>query len=335
MTEPLSLSQTLVTGVYRTGTEYLVSLVQGHPELSATMYRVNAIRFLWGRYDPIDDPAQRDAAIAAVARRVRERYAVELDAAAVRAALPRSRGRGYGALYDALVHVLEMRPGQTRWLEKNQLQWRAIPAFLDASGDGRAVVLLRDPRSVLASFKRFTTAPEPAYLGAAFNCLDCMSWMRALHDERVLVLRYEDLLDDPDAAREQVFRHCGADPALAAPREAATMRDAYGRPWRHNSAFHERGREVIDTAAALTRWRHALTAAETAFVERLCGEAMRAWGYEPAARGADDTALVRACEADPRLAPWWRHWQVTGEGACGFPSDPLDPRTWSRASAAE
>lgn len=335
MTEPLSLSQTLLTGVYRTGTEYLVSLVQGHPELSATMYRVNAIRFLWGGYDPIDDPGQRDAAIAAVAARVRERYAAALDEDAVRRALPRSRGRGYGALYDALVHVLEMRPGQTRWLEKNQLQWRQIPDFLDAAGDGRAVVLLRDPRSVLASFKRFTTAPEPAYLGAAFNCLDCMRRLRAVHDERVLVLRYEDVLADPDAARAQLFWHVGANPARAAPREAATMRDAYGRPWRHNSAFHERGSTAIDTAAAVARWRHTLTPAEIAFVERLCGEVMCAWGYEPEARGADDTALVRACEADPQLGAWWRHWRATGEGACGFPSDPLDPRTWSRASAAE
>lgn len=335
MAEPLSVTQTLLTGVYRTGTEYLVSLLQGHPELSATMYRVNAIRFLWDRFDPIDDPAQRDAAIAAVAERVRDRYGVVLDQDAVRRALPRSRGRGYGALYDALIHTLEMRPGETRWLEKNQLQWRAIPAFLDSVGDGRAIVLLRDPRSVLASFKRFTTAPQPAYLGAVFNCLDCMTRLRTLHDERVLVLRYEDVLADPDAARAQVFGHVGADPALAAPREAATMRDAYGRPWRHNSAFHERSREAIDTAAAADRGRRTLTPAEIVFVERVCGEAMRAWGYEPEARRADDSPLVRACEADPQLGPWLRHWQATGEGACGFPSDPLDPRTWSRASAAE
>lgn len=335
MAEPLSLTQTLLTGVYRTGTEYLVSLLQGHPELSATMYRVNAIRFLWDRFDPIEEPARRDDAIAAVAARVRQRYGVELDQDAVRAALPRSRGRGYGALYDALVATLEMRPGQTRWLEKNQLQWREIPAFLDSSGAGRAVVLLRDPRSVLASFKRFTTAPEPAYLGAAFNCLDCMTRLRSLHDERVLVLRYEDVLADPESARTQVLWHLGADPTQAGPLGAATMRDAYGRPWRHNSAFHERSREAIDTAAAIDRGRRSLTPAEIVFVERVCGAAMEAWGYAADRPRADDTPLLRACAADPRLAPWWRHWQATGEGACGFPADPLDPRTWSRASAAE
>ena len=50
-----SRSQTLITGTYRSGSEYLTLLLDSHPELSATMYRVNLIRFMFRRYDPISD----------------------------------------------------------------------------------------------------------------------------------------------------------------------------------------------------------------------------------------------------------------------------------------
>ena len=48
-----SKSQTLITGTYRSGSEFLTLLLNSHPELAATMYRVNLIRFVFQRYDPI------------------------------------------------------------------------------------------------------------------------------------------------------------------------------------------------------------------------------------------------------------------------------------------
>ena len=56
----ISTSQTLITGVYRTGTEYLTQLVNCHPNISATMYSVNIYRFVEGKYDPINIKLAKD-----------------------------------------------------------------------------------------------------------------------------------------------------------------------------------------------------------------------------------------------------------------------------------
>ena len=45
----------LTTGVYRSGTEYVAMLIGAHPEISSTLYRVNLLRFIYGRYNPIHE----------------------------------------------------------------------------------------------------------------------------------------------------------------------------------------------------------------------------------------------------------------------------------------
>ena len=65
-----------------------------------------------------------------------------------------------------------------KWGRKTQLVWRQIPDFLKIFPKGKAINIIRDPRSVLASFKKSTYNPEPAYLGAIFNCYD--QWKKSL-----------------------------------------------------------------------------------------------------------------------------------------------------------
>ena len=46
----ISQSQTLITGVYRTGSEFLTYLIDTHPDIMASMYKINLMRFYYGRY---------------------------------------------------------------------------------------------------------------------------------------------------------------------------------------------------------------------------------------------------------------------------------------------
>ena len=86
------------------------------------------------------------------------------------------------------------------WAEKTQLVWREIPEFLKMFPRGKAIIVLRDPRSVLASFKKYTFNPEPAYLGAIFNCYDVMQNSlnyKKKYPSKVLIIKYEELVLNP------------------------------------------------------------------------------------------------------------------------------------------
>jgi hypothetical protein len=343
---PASRSQTLVTGVYRSGTEFVTHCLNGHPALSATMYRVNALRFVAGRYDlpvgptagPVDGE-QLERAVRDLAGRITARYGAELDAAVVLELLEGYERPGHVcAIYDAAMRALYLGGGVEHWAEKNQLLWREVPLFLEGMAEGRAILVLRDPRAVLASFKRFTYAPPPAYLGAAFNCLDAMLHADELtreHPGRVLVLRYEDAAREPLAEARRAWRFLGLDDAHPlSPRE--TWKDAYGEPWRGNTTDEGTGENTghgFDLERALARGAE-LAPEELALVEGLCGGLMRRFGYAPETRaephGRGWERAVSRMAGNAQLEGFLEHWRATGRGAQEFPTDPLDPKNWRR-----
>ncbi len=324
-----SESQTLITGVYRTGSEFLTVLVDGHPEVSASMYGVNALRFLHGRFGPYDDPGVLRAALAKVKERVSGRYGKAMDVEAIARAIETQPPVTLGRVYDATMSLLHLGDNKRHWAEKNQLLWRQVPLFLAMMPNGRAVILIRDPRAVLASFKHFTTAVSPGYLGAVFNCLDAMRHARdlamALPPERFLVLRNEDLARAPEETARRVWRLIGVDPDVE-PAGPENWRDPFGRPWSFNSSLQNGG--GFEVERALEGWRDVLSAEEIELVERICGPVMGEFGYQPvnpeAARAdaADPLPMEHLIATHPQVSGFVATWRQTGAGCQAFPSDP-------------
>lgn len=324
-----SAGQALITGVYRSGTEFFTQTISGHPDLAATMYNINVMMWVYGQYDPIADPANLRRAIADVVTRNRVRYDVQIDGDAVYARVMAMGEPTYGTLYDALMSTLHLdRSGRRHWAEKCQLLWREIPKFLDLMPNGKAILVLRDPRSVLASFRAFTFMPPPAYLGAIFNCLDAMRHARRFRTElpadRFLVVRYEDVARRPLEEARKVHAFLGLDQERSAVDRGAWQFD--GKPWQVNSMF---GNEVaFDVEAAINRWRTNLDDVEVALTEFVCGSEMREFGYEPCGRTLDWPAALRRILPDPQISGWLHHFLAQGEGVEAWPVNPLDVRNW-------
>lgn len=327
-----SKSQTLITGVYRTGSEYITQLVNCHPQVSATMYSVNIPRFVQGRYDPIGLPDNYLRALADIDERLGQRYQKSINVPALAAALERCGEVTYARLYDLVMSSLYLSGEKAHWAEKNQLLWREIPEFIGAMPNGKAVLVIRDPRSVLMSFKSYTYAPPPAYLGAVFNCLDAMQravrYASELPADRFLMLRYEDVAMDPQSAVEQVWRLIGVEGACDVHAQAGWV-DAYGKPWHANSSFHDQDdAKPFDVAGSINRWRGKISDFELGFTEAVCGDLMAHFGYEACAKPADWLAAFRAEIHDPMVRAYYDVWSETGAGIQAFPTDPLKPENW-------
>lgn len=331
---PKSESQTLITGVYRTGSEFLAQLCGLHPDLDVSMYRVNALRFLCGQFDPIDDVENQKKALDFMRDRLETRYGVKFDAQSV---LAEAKSRGidnYAGLYDLIMSALYLQQsGLAHWAEKNQLMWREIPDFLDQMPNGRAVLILRDPRSVLASFREFTNAAFPRYLGAAFNCLDSMQHAKRLqskYPDQFMWVRFEDLVKDGEAVCRSIWKLIGLNADVEFSNERLKeATNAYGESWKDNTSFGVAG-EDFNAQDAVTRWHKNLSDEEIAFAEHICGLEMVDFGYELSANKAGLSDILKTAQSDEQISGFLNHWQKTGEGVEMFPSDPFDSSTWNR-----
>lgn len=311
-----SQGQCLITGVYRSGTEYVAQLLTGHPALSSTLYHVNALRFV---ATPTVAPA---TALVAIADRLSERYSLTLDVDAALAHFDGVPQQTRCALYDAAMTTLWLRNGRTHWAEKCQLVWRDGPEFVRDMPNGKVVLVIRDPRSVLASFKHYTYAKPPAYLGAVFNCLDAMQLATSWPSDRLAVIRYEDAARHPAETRQRLLQFLDLDPD-AGRMDPSQWRNEKGEAWKANTAFGEK----FSVEDAIGRWR-ILSAAELSFTEAICGEHMMALGYEPLNEAASAKDAELLCEGNDQLTQQLARWRATGEGMQAFPTDPTRRENW-------
>jgi len=328
-----SKKQILLTGCYRSGTEYITLLLNNHPKLSSTMYIVNFMRNCYGRYDPINEERNYSKLVFETAERIRSRFKIKLNAHNVLDQCNETDHVTYGFLYDIIMYELVLKDTQKDcWAEKTQLVWTKIPDFLEQLPEGKVIHIVRNPLNVLASFKKYTYAPEPAYLGAIFNCYDSMKkgveYQKNLDPSRYILLRYEDIIADPEKTLVKVFRFLDLSHDHNLLSEEG-WRDSWGRPWTQNSMFaSDNNQNNFDKSASLDRWKKNLLPWEIALCEAVNGDFLDIYGYPRPNSIIDWKQMLKPCLKDTKIREHFLKWLYHQEGIEEFPTDPLLEKNW-------
>lgn len=144
----------------------------------------------------------------------------------------------------------------------------------------KAVAFLGDPKATLSPSRRRANTQLPQRLLTWSTHVE--SWLDAPGPPAPLLLRYEDMLNDPAAALLRAARHMGWDvtPEAAAKAAAATRFDAL-RAAEERHGFHERSPKAnrFFRSGIAGGWRDKLTATQAAQIERDHGTVMARLGY--------------------------------------------------------
>ena len=159
--------------------------------------------------------------------------------------------------------VGEKTPEHLRW-------WgpltRALPEL-------RIVAVVRDPRGVMASHAEVPWGiRSPGHLAEQWR-LDQQQALAAARAraDLTLVLRYEDVVTDPDEARRRLARFLGADPGRVVDPDEIVLAWEW---WKQRA----NGPVEADRAA---RWRDALPVEVAEEVTAVAGSTMQRFGYQP------------------------------------------------------
>ena len=329
----LSDRQVLITGCYRSFTDYVTQLLNNHPELSASMDTVNFMRFSYDRYNPIVEEPNYSKLVFDATQRIRSRWRRNVNVHQILDRCSEADAVTYAQLYDLLMCDLFLGDASQGWAEKTQLVWTKIPAFLEMFPEGKVVHVVRDPRGVLASFKKVTYVPEPGYLGAIFNCYGSMKsgleYKQSFGSDRYLLVKGEDFMTSPESAIVGMFNFLGLSTSHELLSEEG-WKDPLGNPWRNNSAFLPDGTSMSrdDMRAATERWKESLSDQEIALCEAINGEFFDHFGYLRSDISEDWSEMVRPLLSDERLTGYLRRWITESQGVEEFPTDPLLRQNW-------
>ncbi|MCS3953304.1 sulfotransferase family protein [Salinibacter ruber] len=310
--------QLFITGVYRTGSTYLSFLLNNHPDLTVGLHTTN-----WFREQ---HKTARDALHYA-----EKRWGIEYSEGDLP---PQTECENE---WDAAMRALFETH---RWGEKQQLETSNIPTFLDQFPNGKAISIIRDPRSVLASWTKYTHHDPPAHLQAPFNSLGALQhthrFAERLAPDRFRYVTYENLAQNTCGVVQRLIRWLelpwpGSEEMLSQDGWA----NVPGSQWEDRSSYDDP--KDVDIEASVNRWRGNLSTQEVAFVEIVCGDEMEWFEYEWESEeefSVDEAQeLIRSHSKDPeqreRTLEMFNHWRRSGGGVEMFPDeDVTDEETW-------
>jgi len=256
-----------VVGMGRSGTTLLASVLSRHPALAIAPETHYLTR--WRRHAPDLERGCRDRFDRFWDAFTAHRHFMRLgiDADVVRGRILGDGPPDHRTVFASLLRAYAEKWGKVRWGEKTPGHWRTLALLLTWFPEARVVFLVRDPRAVVASRRetQWARGSLDVEIGRWRDSVRTAEWYDL--DERVRIMRYEDLVTQPLSQVADICRYVQLD------FDAAMLE----RPARHAAAKPRPGGPI--SADRVSRWRSVLSQAETRMIERLAGKEMRRHGY--------------------------------------------------------
>lgn len=282
-----------VVGAPRTGTTLTRDILNNHPDV----YLFNEIHFFEQVWDTraqlgdLGDTASRSRALERLAEWIStvgdDRAVLEVLTEPELARRLEKEDGGYRGLLLALLRTRAEMAGARRFGDSSPQDVLYVAQILEWFPDARIVGVVRDPRGFLASYKnqwRRAVANDRERYNPVTTSLLWRSYMRALLDAKgaaagaaVTVVRYEDLVDQPEREVRRVCGHVGVD-------YRPEMIDVKRSNTSYDTAVAALQKAGID-ARSRDRWRTELTPTEIWVGERIFGTVMEELGYTRVAPG--------------------------------------------------
>ena len=156
------------------------------------------------------------------------------------------------------------------WVEKSPPHIFHQRAIMELFPESRFIYLVRDPRAVIGSLKTMPWSTTNVYALSR-------SWKRALElatrKEGAMLVRYEDLVREPEPTFDRLAAFLGVQGTYRAPeriKDAVEERNSFS-----GNAFKPLSTAMID------KWRNQLSSLDSdqAIIQHICGAGMRQQGY--------------------------------------------------------
>lgn len=169
--------------------------------------------------------------------------------------------------------------GKPRWGEKTPYHFYYIGTLLEWYPDCTVILVIRDPRAVVASHRKTPWGSNTPI------CRIVREWMRSIEeygkwerDPRVHLLRYEELVGDPEGVSQGICRrvHEQYEPRMLEDRSRCMGRVKGREGWQRDQLIRSQG---AITEGSIERWKTELSPAQIRFIDSVTRRYRARFGY--------------------------------------------------------
>jgi len=187
-----------------------------------------------------------------------------------------ARPPSLAAMLESLTASRAAARGKRRWAEKTPRHLGRLELIRRTYPNAAVLRVVRDPRDAAMSMTRVPFASD-SLIANLYLCARAEAAAVPLltSDARLLTVRYEDLVIDPEAELRRVSRFLGEsfDPRMLDP-ELAPADLAAGHEWWKGKETQPLDRSRVEA------WRREMSEADQRIAAVICHEMIRAYGYE-------------------------------------------------------
>ena len=320
-----TIKPVFITGIYRSGTTLISRILNNHRDLNITYDSVHFMRFSFDNFNPIDDEVNYRNLIDEVKERIKSRLELNLDTEKVINEIKNCEKIDYSQIYHILMFNLLLKDSSAKiWGEKTNICWRKIPDFLDMFPEGKIIMMIRDPRDVLISYKNMTTEPGLRYFDSIFASLDSLQSIKKFQEKyssnNFCFIKYEDLVNMQEKTIQELCDFLGIefDSVML---DSSQFKDKVGKTWKANSSFDETIEGISNKT--IGRWNNRISNVELYLIEMVLRDQMIDFGYDLAAVPLEKNEWDELFDIlnDDFIKERYRSWLETGYGHQKYPNE--------------
>lgn len=308
-----------ITGTYRSSTTLTSRIFNAHPDI-----QVYSDLTVYSRFHELDNSnfeLKEEEIAARILSRRNEKLSVRND----------STHENSVGHWKSILNRLDSRNLKPIVGEKVVLEWQNIPLIL-TDRSSVAIHTMRDPRSVLVSWKKMTNSPKPRYMDALANCLNSMLYGLLYREEyssnRYVQFVYDDYVKEPEEYLSNIQKLLGLKVDLNCLNPENWTLD--GKSYK-SSSMH--GTIKSNKQAQSRNWSDYISSVEEwIFNEYFPDWILDAYGFEAKRElvdlDKDELKELKLILEDPFISESLD--SLSYVGLRRFPSDFRDPKTWMK-----
>jgi hypothetical protein len=271
------------TGTSRSGSSLVSNLLSTNKKVIMTNDLIHFFRYIYNRYNPIDNTSKQLLLIKELCLRLKYRNRISLSYQKIFNHF-KSINSYSGVLSSLNSFLLEENPGKEIIGESANTEWVNIENLLEMNNNYKAYQVIRDPRAVLSSFKKLTSARNYDYLDIIFFWVDAVNhkikYEKKYSADRYLSIKFENIHKFPEENAKKLcnFVNIDYDPNMINTENWSKLLNS---KYIHiNTSAHSNKKVFGFSKKRISNWNNNLEEWEVALIQYLLKDYLKMLDYE-------------------------------------------------------